>query len=148
MTITNTKNVPIGRILAIDIGDKRCGLAISDELQITVRPLKTIHRTNWKKLLSDVIATIEEFDAKSMVIGLPINMDGIEGLAAQNVRRLAENFSKSVSIPVYLQDERLSTKEAISVLKDKGIQNYKINDFVDSEAAAIILRDFLAGIDS
>jgi putative holliday junction resolvase len=137
-------SIPQGRILAIDIGQKRVGLAISDELQITARPLKILDRRNWKRLLSDIAAILNEFDAKSIVIGLPINMDGTIGTAAEEVMRLTDNFRKSLKVPVYLQDERLSTKEALENLKQSGTKGSKIREYVDSQAATVILQDFLA----
>jgi len=123
-----------GRLLAIDLGTKRVGIAICDELRITVRPIETIQRRNWKDLLSRIIRHVSEFDARGLVIGLPLNLDGSEGPAAVNAREVASKFERSLSVPVYLQDERLTSEEAKS----------RANDDLDSEAAAIILRDFLS----
>jgi putative holliday junction resolvase len=133
-----------GRLLALDLGEKRVGVAISDELWITVRPLPFLHRTNWKQLLGAVADLLQRFDAKALVIGLPLNLDGTEGNAAIEAKSLARNFELSVKAPVYLQDERLTSREAEETLRAAGRSSSAIHQQVDSEAAAIILRDFIA----
>ena len=133
-----------GRLLALDLGHKRVGLAVSDELRLSVRPLRALPRSNWKQLLRDVAAAINGFDARALVIGLPINMDGTEGPAAQGARRLARNFELSLDVPVYLQDERLTSREAESTLRAAGTKADGVGALVDSESAAIIMRDFIA----
>lgn len=134
---------PVGRVLALDLGDKRVGVAVSDELRITVRPLPFIRRTNWKQLLGAVADLLRSFDAQALVIGLPLNLDGTEGFAATEARRLARNFELSLKIPIYLQDERLTSREAEEILRQAGHAETEIPGYVDSEAAAIILRDFI-----
>lgn len=134
---------PEGRIVALDIGTKRIGVAVSDELRITVRPLPFIARKNWKKLLLEVKHVLTEFDAKALVIGLPYNFDGSESEMSVEARRLARNFSLSLEIPVILQDERATSYEAKSRLWQKGSSLKETRALVDSEAAAIILSDFL-----
>jgi len=133
-----------GRILALDLGTRRTGVAVSDELQITVRPLPSLHLTNWKELLRAVAELVRRFDAKSLVIGLPLSLDGSEGEAAQLALRRAHNFELSLRIPVYLQDERLTSREAEELLRDEGHSVEEIHRKVDSQSAALILRDFLA----
>ncbi|HEY8205448.1 MAG TPA: Holliday junction resolvase RuvX [Pyrinomonadaceae bacterium] len=130
---------PPGRLLAVDLGAKRVGVAVCDELRLTVRPLMTIERRSWKNLLKQVAEQIERLGVAGLVIGLPVNMDGSEGAASAEVRRLAENFRRSLSVPVYLQDERLTTEEAKS-----RISNSTRQSDVDAEAAAVILQDFLS----
>ncbi len=139
------KNVLAGRLLALDLGEKRVGVAISDELCITIRPLPPIRRTNWKQLLRAVSDTIASFDARALVIGLPLRLDGTEGTAAQETRRIARNFKLSLGIPVYLQDERLTSHAAEEGLREAGHPPDDLRSRVDSESAAIILRDFIAG---
>jgi putative Holliday junction resolvase len=132
-----------GRLLALDLGRKRVGVAVSDELRITVSPLAPLPRTNWKQLLRAVRSVLDSFDAKGLVIGLPLNMNGSEGVAAEEARRFAVNFEKSLNVPVYLQDERLTSREAEATLRAAKHTNQEIRDLVDSEAAGIILRDFI-----
>lgn len=136
--------MPPGRIIALDLGEKRVGVAVSDESGLTVRPLQALPRTNWKRLLRDVIATLESFDAKALVIGLPLSLDGTEKEAAEGVRRTARNFEMSVGRPVYLVDERLTSRAAEEELLERGYTRDRIAAEIDSASAAIILGDFLA----
>ena len=132
-----------GPILALDLGEKLVGAAVSDEKLITIKRLPPLKRSNWKQLLRDVLALIERFDAKTIVIGLPLSLDGTRGDAAENAQRVAQNLARSVSLPVYLQDERLTSFEATENLRAEGKRPDEIPALVDSEAAAMILRDFL-----
>ena len=132
-----------GPILALDLGEKLVGTAISDERLITTKRLPPLKRSSWKKLLQDIRNIVERFDAQTIVVGLPLRMDGSEGDAAQNVRRLASNLARSVVQPVYLQDERLTSFDATENLKAEGLKPKDIPALVDGEAAATILRDFL-----
>ena len=84
------------------------------------------------------------FDAQALVIGLPLNLDGTEGQAAKEARRLARNFELSLKAPVHLQDERLTTLEAEEALRVAGRSGADLRRYVDSESAAIILRDFIS----
>jgi putative Holliday junction resolvase len=132
-----------GPILALDLGQKLVGAAISDERLVTTRRLPPLKRSNWKKLLLDVRHLIEGFDARTVVVGLPLRLDGTAGDAAEDVRRLATNLAKSIALPVYLQDERLTSVAATENLKAEGVRPEEIPGLVDGEAAAMILRDFL-----
>ncbi|HEY0003557.1 MAG TPA: Holliday junction resolvase RuvX [Pyrinomonadaceae bacterium] len=133
-----------GRLLSLDLGQSRVGVAVSDELGITVRPLPAVRRSSWKELLREVAKMLSSFDAKGLVIGLPLNMDGSEGEPAREARRLARNFELSLAVPVYLQDERLTSREAEAELYASGLKRSEVRALVDSAAAAIILRDFLS----
>ncbi len=132
-----------GRLLALDLGTKRVGVAVCDELQISIRTLPPLNRRGWKDLLKQISALQQTFDAQAMVIGLPLKLDGSEGDAAQEVRRIARNLSLSLPVIVYLQDERFTSQAAETFLRDNGLVATDIKMLVDSEAAAIILRDFL-----
>ncbi|MFN2502060.1 MAG: Holliday junction resolvase RuvX, partial [Pyrinomonadaceae bacterium] len=112
-------------------------------LRMTMRPLDVIQRTSWKKLLSVIKDIVSEFDAKALVVGLPLESDGSESPMSAEARRMARNFSLSLAIPVYLQDERVTSYEAKSRLWEKGTSLAESRRMVDSEAAAIILGDFL-----
>ena len=133
----------IGPILALDLGEKFVGAAISDERLVTTKRLPPLKRSNWKKLLQDVRQLVERFDARTIVVGLPLRMDGTAGDAANNVRRVGKNLARSVDLPVYLQDERLTSREAMENLKAEGFKPDEIPSVIDGEAAATILRDFL-----
>ena len=132
-----------GRILALDLGKKRIGVAICDELLISITRLNPIRRTNWKQLLVDVAQVLEQQDAKALVIGLPLSLDGANASAAAAARQTAENFARSLSLPVFLQDERLTSVAAAEQLREAGHKPKEVAQLIDSEAAAIILSDFL-----
>ena len=134
-----------GRLLAIDLGAKRVGVAVSDELRITIKPLPAIERRSWKDLLRRIVALVESFDARALVVGLPLRMDGGEGEAARDARTVARKFERSLGIPVVLQDERLTTFEAASELMSAARSEREIQAELDSAAAALILRDFIVG---
>ena len=87
---------------------------------------------------------VQHFDAQALVIGLPLNLDGTEGQAAGNARRLARNFQLSLKVPVNLQDERLTSREAEEALRVSGRSGDELRQRLDSESAVIILRDFIA----
>ena len=132
-----------GRLLALDLGAKRVGVAVSDERRLTVRPLPPIQRRSWKHLLNQIKEQVRSFEARGVVIGLPLNLDGTAGEAAKQARETAEKFRLSLDVPVYLEDERLTTEEAKSQLR--VTKPAEIKQQVDSAAAAIILKDFLSG---
>jgi putative Holliday junction resolvase len=132
-----------GRLLALDLGTKRIGVAVTDELQMTTRAVCIIERKSWKKVLKQIVSFLDEFDAVGLVLGLPYNTDGSESEMSLEARRLARNFSLSVNVPVFLHDERLTSYEAKGYLTKLGLSEKEIWDRVDSEAAAIILSDFL-----
>ncbi len=145
--LTDVFPVPAGgRIIAIDPGTKRCGIAICDELRVTTRPLPFIDRRSWKKLLLHTKQLVAEYDAAALVIGLPLESDGSESPMSAEARKLARNFSLSLDIPVFLQDERSTSYEAKSRLWERGVGLKESRKMVDSEAASIILSDFLSRI--
>ena len=133
-----------GRILALDWGKKRIGVAVCDELQMTVRGVEVITLKNREKLFADVKNLCENFDATALVIGLPLNFDGTESRGSGAARAVAAEFARDLIIPVFLQDERLTSREAEENLREQGYDWQEIKKLVDKEAAAIILRDFLA----
>jgi putative Holliday junction resolvase len=135
---------PRGRVLAIDPGTKRCGVAVCDELRVTVRPLPRIDRTSWKKLLSNIQDLAAELDAVAVVVGLPLESDGSDGPMTLQARDIARKLALSLDIPVLMQDERVSSYEAKRRLWSAGKTLQESRDLVDSEAAAIILEDLLA----
>ena len=137
---------PTGRLLALDLGARRVGAAVCDEMRLTVRPLPAIARTNWKRLLGEIVALCQSFDAEGVVVGLPLNLDGTEGEAALEARRIARNLSLSLNLPVHLQDERLTSRDAEQSLRSEGATESEVSARVDGEAAAIILSDFLAKV--
>jgi putative Holliday junction resolvase len=132
-----------GPILALDLGEKLVGAAVSDDRLVTIRRLPPLKRSNWKKLLQDVVTLIHRYDARTVVIGLPLNLDGTSGEAAAKAQQVAGNLARSIQQPVYLQDERLTSFEAMENLKAEGHKPGEIPALIDGEAAAMILRDFI-----
>ena len=102
-----------------------------------------ILRTNWKAVLASITGIVEQFDVKAVVLGLPLKLDGTEGDAAANIRRIARNLHLSLEIPVYLHNESLTSVEASQRLAAKGMDLRDSKPFLDSEAACVILEDFL-----
>ena len=95
-------------------------------------------------MLRRVVAIIESYDARALVIGLPLSLDGSEGSSAREARATAKKFQRSLKTPVFLQDERLTTFAATAKLSAAGRNAAEIKMEVDSEAASVILRDFIA----
>jgi putative Holliday junction resolvase len=138
------RDVPAtGRILAIDPGTKRIGVAVSDPDRVLASPLPIVERTSWKKLLLQIRDTLAEYDAKALIVGLPYNFDGTESKMTIEARDLARKFELSLDLPVFLQDERATTYEARGRLWKAGVKGSLMKRVLDSEAATIILTDFL-----
>ena len=133
-----------GRLLSLDPGTKLVGVAVSDETRTVSRPLPSIERTSWKKLLSAVKDLVSEFDAKALVVGLPYGFDGEETPMSAEARDMARKFDLSLEIPVFLQDERVTSYEAKRRLWERKVPLEDTKKHVDSEAATIILSDFLS----
>ena len=134
---------PTGRLLGVDPGTKRIGVAITDDLRISTRALDVITRTSWKRLLLDIERLIAKFDAKGLVIGLPLESDGGESAMSLEARSMAGKFALSLRIPVFFQDERNTSYEAKSRLWGEGLTLAEAKARTDSTAASIILADFL-----
>lgn len=131
------------RVLGLDVGDKRVGLALSDPLGWTARPLPVLERVGWKKDLARILATIEEFGVGRIVVGLPIRMDGSKGARAEKALEFVEKLRKGTHIPVVTWDERLSTREAERRLLEADVKRMKRRNLVDGVAAALILQGYL-----
>lgn len=145
METADQKNAIRAPILALDLGAKRVGIAVSDALSISIARLQALPRSSWKQMLRDVADLVLRFDAQTVVIGLPLRLNGSIGDSALEARRIASKFARSLAVPVYLQDERLSSVEAEQNLRAEGHDRDSVSALVDSEAAAVILRDFLEG---
>ena len=131
------------RVLGIDIGDRRIGVAISDELGWTAQPLPTIDRKNNISGPKAVAALVAEHGASQVVYGLPLNMDGSEGPAAVNARGFAAALGKLVDVELTPYDERLSTVEAERLLIEADVSRARRKERVDQIAAQIILQGWL-----
>jgi len=130
-------------LLALDIGGKRIGIAVSDRLGLSCRGITCLFRNdkNWTQQVNKLIA---EYGIKGLVVGLPKNMDGTEGVQAQDCRDAANILSKSSDLPIFFQDERLSTWTAKERLFAQGLNEKKVKAKLDQTAAAVFLEDFIA----
>jgi putative Holliday junction resolvase len=132
------------RLAALDVGDVRIGLAVSDELGLTVRGVGTVRRVGGRRDLEAVANALGPYEPAKLVVGLPLNMDGTEGPQAARVRAFAERLGSHLGLSVELWDERLTTVEAESSLRTAGVPSSRRRELVDQEAAAIILESYLA----
>lgn len=133
------------RYLAIDLGDKRTGLAVGDEEVRLASPLRTIERPMAQRdlLLTDLARVIEDHKPDALVLGLPINMDGTEGPRAKIVREFARSLEQHSRLRVEFQDERLTSDAADWDMSQSGLTRGQKKQRRDALAAAAILRDFL-----
>ena len=131
------------RLLGIDLGTKRIGIAISDYNQKIATPLQTLDKSKQGKLIDEIESIITEYDIKGIIIGNPINMDGTYGKSSQSAKDIAINISNKIDIPVSLWDERLSTVGAFNLSSELDINVSKRGKEIDKFAAAFILQGAL-----
>ncbi len=131
------------RYLGLDLGRARIGLALADDVLRTARPLSAVRHRSERDDLAAIAAVAAEYEVGRAVVGLPFNMDGSEGPAARHARAFAERLGVALSLPVELFDERLSTFEAETRLRDQGFSARDRRARVDAEAAAVILQGWL-----
>ena len=131
------------RVLGLDYGEKRIGVAICDELGMTARGIATISRKYWKRDIEQISGLVREYDVEKIVIGYPVRLDGTEGIQCEKVNRFIDVLEGGVSVPVVKWNEALSTKEAESLLIEADMNRRKRRGVVDKLAAAIILQDYL-----
>lgn len=132
------------RILGIDYGDRRIGIAVSDELGIAARGLGTILRRGLKKDLDELGRMIGACGAEKIVIGFPVRLDGTAGIQCEKVDRFIRALEKRFTLPVERWDESLSTWEAEEILDEALVRRWKNRkDVVDRLAAAVILQRYL-----
>jgi putative Holliday junction resolvase len=131
------------RILGIDYGDKRIGLALSDPLGVTSQPLGFYERRSKKQDAEYFSGLVSEYHVSRIVVGLPLNMDGTEGSRAEKTRKFAEWLKNALSLPVVFWDERLTTKEALMIMRDKQVKDKNKKSEKDKIAASLILSSYL-----
>jgi len=128
------------RLLGIDPGKSRIGLAISDEDKLVSTPLKTINKKNNSNFIKDIKEIILQNDIKGIIIGNPINMDGSSGPSSQSAIDFAKYVSNNISIPVSMWDERLSTEGAFNLSSNLDVNVSKKVEKLDQNAASFILQ--------
>jgi putative Holliday junction resolvase len=131
------------RLLGMDPGTKTIGLAISDTALKVSTPLMTIQRTKFKADAAEIVRIVEEWNIGGFVIGLPINMDGSEGPRCQSIRQFQKNLEALFDLPMYFQDERLSTVAVTRTMLEADASRAKRAKAVDKMAAAFILQGAL-----
>ena len=131
------------RLLGIDPGKKRIGLAISDEDKLVSTPLKTILKKKNFDFIKEIKEIIEENNIKGIIVGNPLNMDGSKGSSSQSSNDFARNLSNNISIPVTMWDERLSSEGAFKLCGNIGVNTSKKIEKLDQNAASFILQGVL-----
>ncbi len=135
--------VPSGRVLGVDAGERRVGLALSDETRLLATPLRVLDRKAGLAPVLDAIAEVVRREGVvELVVGLPLNADGSAGRQAKRAQEFARVAERVIGVPARLWDERLSTREAEAIVRAQGQSTRKRKD-IDAIAAAVILQDFL-----
>ena len=130
------------RFLCIDLGDKRTGLAVCDGDETIASPVGIIEGGG--NLYNEITRAVEQYQAQALVFGLPLNMDGSENERTVQTKRFAEEIKDKINLPVFFQDERLSSYSAQDRLSQTGLTHKKKKNRIDAIAAAEILKEFLA----
>ena len=143
ITVDLLKSTCPGRVLALDLGKRRIGLALSDELRITAQGIETMQRTNIRQDLAALARLAADRGVSEFLVGLPLHMSGGEGRQSGYAREFAGRLTERTGIPVTLWDERLTTVEAQRVLRSSGIGIEKRARAVDRLAAVILLESYL-----
>ena len=134
----------IGRILAMDWGEVRIGLALSDETQTLATPLETLHRRPGKRLpMPRFLELTALHQPVGIVVGLPLSLEGTEGESAEASREMAATVARRTGLPVELWDERMSTARALGAIREQGGSTRGRKDDIDALAAAVLLQHFL-----
>ena len=133
-----------GRLLALDWGEVRIGLALSDESQLLASPLKTIVRRRGKRFpLQPFLGLVPTHQPVGLLVGLPLTGEGLEGESAQSARELADLVAERSGLPVALWDERMSTARALGAIREMGGSTRGRKEDVDALAATILLQHYL-----
>jgi len=132
------------RVAALDVGDVRIGVAVSDELGMTARGIGVVKRVGGVRDLDGIAKLLAPYEPGRIVVGLPLNMDGSEGPRAEKTRRFADRLATHLGMPIELFDERLTTAAAHEAMAATGVRKKRRRQLVDQMAAAIILESYLA----
>jgi putative Holliday junction resolvase len=133
----------MGRIIALDIGDRRIGVAISDPLAVLAQPFTILERTSDEDTIETIVRLINSKEAEMIIVGLPLLFDNSEGEQAIKVRRFTNIIRKKTSIPLVFRDERLTTVIARLKLRETKKKKIAKSNLDDDAAAAVILQDYL-----
>jgi putative holliday junction resolvase len=137
---------PIGltkRVLGLDVGSKRIGIAISDPLGITAQGLETLQRQNKRLDFEKLAKLARDYEVAEIVVGFPLRMSGVEGIQAEKMQIFAEELRKHLQLPVHLWDERLTSAEANRLLRETDMSIKRRGQVVDQMAAVLILQSWM-----
>ncbi|WP_045219626.1 Holliday junction resolvase RuvX [Desulfonatronum thioautotrophicum] len=131
------------RVLGIDYGTKRVGLALSDGLGLLAYPYATLERTTRERLFAELLTIVAKEDVRTIVLGLPKSLNGEETETTRQVRNFAQSLRRRTDLPVVFQDEAFSSQEAERQLRAGGRRGRKVTSVLDQQAAVVILSDYL-----
>lgn len=132
------------KIMAVDFGDARTGLAVCDRTEFLASPIGVIHEKDFEQCIQKVAYAVEEYGVQEVVVGYPKNMNGTVGERAQKCELFSQKLQELVSAPVKLWDERSTTVSAIGYLNETNTRGKKRKEVIDAVAATIILESYLA----
>jgi putative holliday junction resolvase len=132
-----------GRVLALDVGSKRIGVAVSDPLGITAQGLDTIQRQNKRKDMETLGRLLKNYEVREVVVGLPLRLSGAEGTQSEKMRRFASDLESYFGVTVHLWDERWTSTEANRLLRETDLSIQKRGRAVDRMAAVLILQSWM-----
>ena len=142
-SLAAAENPRPARIMAIDFGSRRIGLAVTDELGLTAQGLPTLHRTNKQHDFNHLRLTIKRYGVGEIVMGLPLRMSGEHGIQSDKVEAFAGELRARFKLPVHLFDERLTSVEANRLLGETDMSGRRRTEVVDQLAAVLILQAFM-----
>src|SRR5204863_9017625 len=132
------------RIAALDVGEARIGVAVSDELGITAQPVGVVRRVGGRRDVEELGRVLAPYTPERLVVGLPLNMNGSEGPQAARVRAFATRVAEALGLPLEFWDERLTTVAAERALLEADVSRRRRREVIDKVAAALILQGYLA----
>lgn len=132
------------KIMAVDYGAARTGLAVCDRTEFLASPIGVVHERDFSQAMLKVSYAANEYGVEKIVVGHPLNMDGSKGEKAQLCESFAKGLEKLVNIPVVMWDERQTTMQATNYLNASNVKGQKRKDVIDEVAATIILESYLA----
>ena len=130
--------------MALDVGNKRIGVALSDELQILAQPLYTIHRKGIERDIEEIVKIINDNNVEEVIVGLPKNMDGTTGFQGEKTIKFAEVLRRSTDRPLIMWDERMTTISARRIMIENDVKQKDKKNLVDTIAAVVILETYLS----
>lgn len=134
------------KVLAVDYGERRTGVAVSDEIGITAQGLETIEVEDESEIPSRVANIARETRAETIVVGLPLNMNGTESEKSRKVREFGALLAEETSLPVVFRDERMTSKQAQRVMHELKKKTFKNKPMIDRISATLILQEYLKTI--